>query len=493
MDDQASNQPGHEVDGHTYGPGLLCAPQLQPMDIGIEDADPGVGHQPDYNYQRHLQVGLLTDTINPGPIGFGLSCGCRLVIAVWDVYMPLHNRTLSEPGLALGFRYWCANPETPEFWQTVPTRLWQSDESTSPFRISQAVALSDEESDIPVGAFNLTTLSAQVTMLWGGLLPPSLLDSDFSKEWLSFIQHNHDLGLVHAWVSAVREWLRVYWTNPRERFPSVSWAFGSAQFLSSGPYEYMGREGGEVLHCLAAPPLHRMISNLPGGNKVIEAASDLRPRRIWDACANRVVPTTWFPKHTLEDVVAISHAWVAPGELKYILTSVNCHTWPVPLPADVNIGDIRAELLRCNIRYAWLDILCLRQHTEPIPGLNATLGVPLSTSTIAGRERLRMKEWESDVPLIGAIYSGALARGRNRSGTKVLIYLSGIGRPSVEGNWSSPRHWIRRAWTMQETRGIKDIVFAGLDEVGKHALLRCICTVCPLMIPTAGSATFPGR
>lgn len=457
MDDQTArivDQSGH---------GLHFAPQLQPMNIDIDGTGLGPGRQPDYDCPHRLR----TDTTSPGPTGF--SCGrCgRLVIAVWDLYMPLHNRTIS--GLGLGFRYWCARPETRESWQSDESTLWGLFDL--PFRISQAVVLSDQESDIPVGAFDLTTLSAQVTGLWGGLLPPSLLDSNVSKEWLSFfIQHNHDLGLVHAWVSAVREWLRVYWGNPRENFPSIG---GFTQFLSSGPHAYIGHEGGEVLHRLPAPPLHRLISTLPGGNKVIEAASDLRPRRIWDVCANRVVPATWFPKRTLEDVVAISHAWVAPEALKYILTSINCHTWPVPLPSDVNIGDIREELLRCNIRYAWLDILCLRQHTEPIPDLNATLGLPLSMPTIAEQEGLRMKEWESDVPLIGAIYSGVR---RNRSGTKVLIYLSGIGRTSVGGNWSSSRHWIRRAWTMQETRGVKDMIFAGLDEVGKHALLKC--TVC---------------
>ncbi|KAF8427762.1 hypothetical protein EV426DRAFT_571779 [Tirmania nivea] len=52
---------------------------------------------------------------------------------------------------------------------------------------------------------------------------------------------------------------------------------------------------------------------------------------------------------------------MALAERKYVLTGVNCRTWPIPMPRDVEIEDIRQELLPRNIRFAWLDILCLRQ------------------------------------------------------------------------------------------------------------------------------------
>ncbi|KAF8429763.1 hypothetical protein EV426DRAFT_582688 [Tirmania nivea] len=140
-------------------------------------------------------------------------------------------------------------------------------------------------------------------------------------------------------------------------------------FLSSGPRAYTGCEDGEVLHRLVAPPLNRLIPNLPSCNKVIDSRHG-----EYGMCS---VPATLFTKHILEDVVAISHTWVAPAELKYPLTSANCHTWPAPLPPI---------------------------YFMPSLAHRAGLGAPLSTSTIAEREELRMKEWESDVPLIRAIY-----------------------------------------------------------------------------------------
>ena len=64
-------------------------------------------------------------------------------------------------------------------------------------------------------------------------------------------------------------------------------------------------------------------------------------------------------------------------------------------------------------------------------------------SLIAERTRQQTAEWRTDVPLIGRLY--------RKSISDILVYLSGLGRePKLEG-WQDDRHWIRRAWTMQET------------------------------------------
>jgi len=83
----------------------------------------------------------------------------------------------------------------------------------------------------------------------------------------------------------------------------------------------------------------------------------------------------------------------------------------------------------------WLDVLCLRQKH------------PLK------RDSERLKEWELDVPTIGGVYSYSYASipAKKTRQAKIITYYSGLGRPFVIGDLSSPWHWINRAWTLQET------------------------------------------
>ena len=57
--------------------------------------------------------------------------------------------------------------------------------------------------------------------------------------------------------------------------------------------------------------------------------------------------------------------------------------------------------------------------------------------------------------------------------TRVLVYIRGVGRPCAPGDWRSERHWLRRAWTLQELRPMSELRFAGLDSVGEEDLLKC--------------------
>ncbi len=115
-----------------------------------------------------------------------------------------------------------------------------------------------------------------------------------------------------------------------------------------------------------------------------------------------------------------------------VWTPINGYEWPVPIPKDVDLNLIRIEMLNLGLKYAWLDVLCLRQ--------------------VDGRmEDLRIEEWKLDVPTIGGVY-------RDK---EVVCYLSGLGRPLTlkEGDLESDRSWFRRAWTLQEIG--KDRVIAG--------------------------------
>ncbi|KAF8459781.1 hypothetical protein BDZ91DRAFT_636328, partial [Kalaharituber pfeilii] len=144
------------------------------------------------------------------------------------------------------------------------------------------------------------------------------------------------------------------------------------------------------------------------------------PRRVWDLCANRVVPTTWFPRHhehlEFPTITPVSHAWVVNDEMEYIWSNVNHNMWPIPLPRGVSIESIRQELVAHNLRFTWLDVLCLRQQIQPVSDLQS----PISPDVASIREQDRLEEWQTDVPTIGMIYHQAW---------NVIVYLSGLGRP----------------------------------------------------------------
>ncbi|KAK0477769.1 hypothetical protein IW261DRAFT_1484026 [Armillaria novae-zelandiae] len=174
---------------------------------------------------------------------------------------------------------------------------------------------------------------------------------------------------------------------------------------------------------------------------------DVPPRRLWDLCANRVVPY-WVACDEVEPS-AISHAWVAAQDREYVMTSINGCEWPVPMPKGVKLELIRIEML--NVRsnrtprlvrdYVWLDVLCLRQE--------------------GGKSKeLLLDEWKLDVPTIGSMYQ--------RIYPPVVYYFNGLGRPLhlLPGYFESDRCWFRRAWTLQEL--IQEPIIAG--ETGEDII-----------------------
>ena len=144
-------------------------------------------------------------------------------------------------------------------------------------------------------------------------------------------------------------------------------------------------------------------------------------------------------------------------------------------------------MIRLGVRYAWLDVLCLRQLAQPnlatdlaipvstevadsyatrlvdrIPvSTKAMESIPLSTEVVERREQRRLEEWKVDVPIIGAIYSNLDGDGLYGGGP-IVIFMSGLGRPFRDEVWDSKRHWLRRAWTLQESPVLNKCLIAGL-------------------------------
>ncbi|PBK80142.1 hypothetical protein ARMGADRAFT_87354 [Armillaria gallica] len=179
------------------------------------------------------------------------------------------------------------------------------------------------------------------------------------------------------------------------------------------------------------------------GNRIVDP--DLTPRRVWDLYSNRVVPSWIIWNEASFPILRtpISHAWVDEEDRVDVRTPINGKEWPVPIPKDVDLNLIRIEMLNLGVEYTWLDVLCLRQKEEGGP-----------------REDLRVEEWRLDVPTIGGVYR------RN----KVVIYLSGLGRPLrlKDGDLDSDRNWFRRAWTLQEV-GDERIIAGDMPDGPMHA------------------------
>ncbi|KAF8429071.1 hypothetical protein EV426DRAFT_557365 [Tirmania nivea] len=187
------------------------------------------------------------------------------------------------------------------------------------------------------------------------------------------------------------------------------------------------------------------------GTEIVHSPYRTLPRRVWDVRSNRVIPFSLLTISTIQrdpdsrawevtftdqnqdppEFWALSHSWTSNREC--MMTPANRWQWPVALPHEVPIDRVRRELLRFGAKYVWLDVLCLRQPGELVD------------------EETRQREWKLDVPTIGNIY---------RIATTIVRYFNGLGRKFSPDNWDDSRHWLQRAWTLQELRS-EDITYNG--------------------------------
>ena len=339
-------------------------------------------------------------------------------------------------------------------------------------------------------------------------------------QWLSyFIAKNHTLGAVHAWFTAFSGVTRKSMLRLERLLRNIAQSQDaeSVEFMESihrikfrMSYDVCIKGHDEVVDGLPSLPSNTVITINEKGMQVIDdSINNMFPRRVWDICANTVIPATWFcgppcPLTGRQEVGAlgvkpISHAWVVDEDQSPVLTEANQQMWPIPLPKGVLLEDIRGEMIRLGVRYAWLDVLCLRQRAQPTLGTELAIpisrevvgGVPLRTEVmesttlsvesiasiaevmegvphnmekggiIERREQRRLEEWKVDVPTIGAVYSN-LDDYSLCDGGPIVIYMSGLGRPFRDEGWDSNRHWLRRAWTLQESPVLSKCLIAGL-------------------------------
>ena len=369
-----------------------------------------------------------------------------------------------------------------------------------------AVVLTPEEYKLRVGGMSVTELRRQLEKYWGrGGIPGEAVADDYQDtwvpvwapentddpyelswnpiggnkkqkldptifsrwvnrecaQWLSyFIAKNHTFGVVHAWFSAFLGVTR----EDLHRMTRLS--TGDLKFRLS--FDLCIKDYDEVVDGLPSIPFNMEIKTNKHGFEIINTViHGMRPRRVWDICANTIIPATWFfgspPgfSHIPVGVKPISHAWVADGDLTYITTEANQWMWPIPLPWGVQLEGIRGEMIRLGVRYAWLDVLCLRQQFRPALAKNLATAVPVNMEIVERHNECREKEWKVDVPIIGAIYS-QLAKSGIYQGGPIVIFMSGLGRPFRDEGWASERHWLNRAWTIQETPDLSKCLIAGL-------------------------------
>jgi len=257
--------------------------------------------------------------------------------------------------------------------------------------------------------------------------------------------------------------------------PAVQWLrsnnydFGTAYYIASTVFVKVSLNGQEIIPEISSSNFMREVLDAVerqqekrddfhvrqgyAGTEVIHAPYKTLPRRIWDVRSNRVILFSYLTIKSIQldpssgvwevkfldsdhdaapEFWAVSHSWVQ--DPKPIYTRANRWEWPVPLPQSVSLHQVRLELLDLSAKYVWLDILCLRQSCT---------GAAISNDLMIKREKEREREWKLDVPTIGNIY---------RIAVTIVRYFNGLGCNFSSQNWDDRRHWLQRAWTLQEIR-----------------------------------------
>ena len=183
--------------------------------------------------------------------------------------------------------------------------------------------------------------------------------------------------------------------------------------------------------------------------ELIKSPYSIMPRRLWDLKSNRVVDfrmlhAAHLTAESMPTFWAISHSWTS--NMSPVWTPINQYQWPVPLPGNISLEYLRSELLTLGAEYVWIDVLCLRQQSED-----------------DSLEQLRQAEWKLDVPTIGNVY---------RAAANIVRYFNGLGVPFSNEDWDGPRHWLQRAWTLQEIADESTTINGGVPRDRGQVLLN---------------------
>ncbi|KAF8452952.1 hypothetical protein BDZ91DRAFT_809209 [Kalaharituber pfeilii] len=279
-------------------------------------------------------------------------------------------------------------------------------------RCPYAIVLTDAESRIPLcSGLGSCQLDEKLCLFWGDILDNiKAMNPKFQgqyQRWMEyFLRHDHPFGTVYAWVGSL------------VRFQGCSIKDLDHPLYDPDSYD---------IHCELRPgivaeddmPWKIIYNELGHGAMDLSEFKSQCPRRVWDVAANAVIPWSW-------------------GYIK--------------IPRGTTLEDIRRDLIKHNVRYAWLDVICLRQEANPRLARKFW-----DEDTVELRERRRLEEWKVDVPMIGAVYRGA---------EEVVTYFSGLGRKlqSRMEEWESDNSWFRRAWTLQEAKPQQRTLLGGINS-----------------------------
>ena len=289
------------------------------------------------------------------------------------------------------------------------------------------------------GRGNLTPEQADVPcpkleegVLWRSLAALVGLHEDITlakHQWISydlcyFVAHDFDFGLAYA---AAR----------------VAWKHFNEDSMDADLIQQRRRQWHENLRMLDEERLKVIeIDYSSSRQELITSPYSIMPRRLWDLKSNRVVDFQMLhaaaqsTTEMLPPFWAVSHSWT--NDMSPVWTTINQHQWPVPLPKSISLDYLRSELLTLGAEYVWLDVVCLRQR-----------------GGVDSLEQLRQQEWKLDVPAIGNIY---------RAAKKIVRYFNGLGIRFSNDGWDDPRHWLQRAWTLQEIAAENTTINGGIPR-----------------------------
>ena len=283
--------------------------------------------------------------------------------------------------------------------------------------------ITPEQADVPCQELSEEVLCRSLTALFG------LQDTTQAKhQWIRndvryFVACGFDFGLAYAAA-------RVAWKHFNEH--SVDSSVISVQRSQWHKHiQMLDEERSKVME----------IDHSNSAQELITSPYSIMPRRLWDLRSNRVVDFKML--HASQSIIdtppsfwAVSHSWT--GDMFPVWTAMNQHQWPVPLPQSISLDYLRSELLTLGAEYVWIDVVCLRQQSD-----------------IDYFEQLRQDEWKLDVPTIGNIY---------RAAANIVRYFNGLGVCFSNKGWDDPRHWLQRAWTLQEIANENTTINGGIPQ-----------------------------
>ena len=305
------------------------------------------------------------------------------------------------------------------FSDIVPTEFYEGSSITS------------EHADIPCLKLNEKALWNALTALVG---VDEATKSQAKHEWIQydvdyFVAHHFDFGLAYAAA-------RVAWRD------FMRHSMDSSIILIERSQWHQHAQALDEARSKAIEVDHRQ--------ELIIYPYSILPRRLWDLKSNRVIDFQMLHAalsniKTLPTFWAVSHSWT--NDMSPVWTAINQYQWPVLLPKNIGLDYLRSELLTLGAEYVWLDVVCLRQKGDD------------------SHEQLRQQEWKLDVPTIGNIY---------RAATRIVRYFNGLGIRFSTHGWDDPRHWLQRAWTLQEIKTENTTINGGIsrDPDGRQVFLN---------------------